>query len=159
MFTDVWDAPSLSRSPPSPPHSLGCLSPPQDRSDSCANHSYLHKAGSCTVRFEENFRTSLTRARQLLRERQTEKQLQEQLNRQQSRVPVLTLTLTASRLANLELHLCIIGGSCHKYHFCRDKHVFVATNMCLIGQNTSFVATTVLSRQAYFCRDKRRVLS
>ena len=42
----------------------------------------------------------------------------------------------------------IIGGSCHKYNFCRDKHVFVR-------QNTSFVATKVcLSRQTYFCRDK-----
>ena len=40
------------------------------------------------------------------------------------------------------------GGSCHRYHFCRDKS-FVATN-------TSFVATKVcLSRQKYACRDKR----
>ena len=59
----------------------------------------------------------------------------------------------------------------------RDKHVFVATNICLSRQYTSFaatkiclsrqtlfcrdnyvcVATKVLSRQAYFCRDKRRV--
>ena len=30
----------------------------------------------------------------------------------------------------------IIGGSCYKYHFCRYKHVFDATN-------TSFVATKV----------------
>ena len=37
----------------------------------------------------------------------------------------------------------IIGGSYQKYHFCHDKHVFVPTNR--------------LSRQAYFCRDKRRV--
>ena len=103
----------------------------------------------------------------------------------------------------------IIGESCHKYNFCRDKcfvatkvclsrqtrvgrdkHTFVATNICrekhnfvptkpcngkltcLSRQNTSFVSTKifcrdknnfvaikVLSRQAYFCRDERRVLS
>ena len=41
----------------------------------------------------------------------------------------------------------IVGGSCHKYNFVatKDKHVFVATN--------------ILSRQACFCSDKRRVLS
>ena len=50
--------------------------------------------------------------------------------------------------------LAIVGGSCHKYNFCRDKSV-VATNMCLSRQNPSFVATNIiLSRQAYFCRDK-----
>ena len=52
----------------------------------------------------------------------------------------------------------IIGGSCHKYHFCSDKYVFVATNMCLSRQNKSFVATKVcLSRQNVYlsciCRD------
>ena len=54
---------------------------------------------------------------------------------------------------------------CHKY-------IFVATNTYLSRQNTSFVTTKVrlprqnfccdkifLSRQAYYCRDKRRVLS
>ena len=156
---DVWDASSLSLHHPFPivwdvyhPCKTG-----QTRALAIATSN---KAGSCTVHFGENFRTSLTRARQLLRERQAEKQLQERLNRQQSRVSVLTLTVTASRLTNLELHLCIIGGSCHKYLlllfsflFCRDKH------MCLLGQNTFFVATNVSSREAYFCRDKRRVLS
>ena len=39
---------------------------------------------------------------------------------------------------------------------CRDKF-FVATKLCLLRQ--IFVATTVLLRQAYFCRDERRVLS
>ena len=83
----------------------------------------------------------------------------------------------------------IIGWSCHKYGFCRDKHVsrqkytcrdktFVSTNICrhkhvclshksmLVATNTcigrdkhNFVATKVLSRQAYFCRDKRCMLS
>ena len=42
----------------------------------------------------------------------------------------------------------IIGGSCHKYHFCLDER-FVATNTCLSRQNTSFVVTKVC-----FFRDK-----
>ena len=52
----------------------------------------------------------------------------------------------------------IIGGSCYKYTFCRDKIIlfvstsFVATNICRDKHN--FVATNVLSQQAYFCRDK-----
>ena len=37
--------------------------------------------------------------------------------------------------------------------FCLDKHTFFAT------KDVFFYATTLLSRQAYFCRDKRRVLS
>ena len=41
--------------------------------------------------------------------------------------------------------LPFLGGSCYKYNFFVSKHVFVATN--------------VLLRQAYICRDKRRVLS
>ena len=49
-------------------------------------------------------------------------------------------------------HLCrylfIIGGSCHKYHFCRDKSVFFArsTYLCLSRQNyrkIMFVATNI----------------
>ena len=53
----------------------------------------------------------------------------------------------------------IIGGSCHKYHFCRDKQVFVKTKH-IFCRNKSFVATIIcLSRQAYSCCDKRRVLS
>ena len=58
---------------------------------------------------------------------------------------------------------------------CRDKtHLSFVTKVCLPRQNTCFVrdksmlATTklclsrqniLLSRQAYFCRDKRRILS
>ena len=52
----------------------------------------------------------------------------------------------------------IFGGSCHKYHFCRDRHVFVATNICL-DKNIWSRQTKVLSRQAYFCRYRRCVLS
>ena len=165
---DVWDASSLSLHHPFPivwdvyhPCKTG-----QTRALAIATSN---KAGSCTVHFGENFRTSLTRARQLLRERQAEKQLQERLNRQQSRVSVLTLTVTASRLTNLELHLCIIGGSCHKYFilfyflfffpsflsrqtyvFVRTKHAFrrdkrfVSRSILLSRQKTCFVATKMI---------------
>ena len=83
----------------------------------------------------------------------------------------------------LKFNEFIIGGSCHKYHFCHDKS-FVATNTLIHNkvyllrqkfcrdkslaatkasqsrQNVCryiiiFVATKIrLSRQAYFCRDK-----
>ena len=65
----------------------------------------------------------------------------------------------------------IIGGSCHKYEFCRDKSfdvfccdksMLVATKLCLSQQayfchdkkKTCFVATKVLFRQKYVCRNK-----
>ena len=53
----------------------------------------------------------------------------------------------------------IVGWSCHKYDFCRDKHVLFASrqNTSFVATNSdihNFVATKVLSRQAYFCRDK-----
>ena len=55
----------------------------------------------------------------------------------------------------------IIGGSCHKYHFCRDKSILVATKLLLrqifVATKYNFVATKVLSQQTYFCRDKRRI--
>ena len=50
----------------------------------------------------------------------------------------------------------IIGGSCHKYHFCRDNS-FVATNTS--GQKTCFVATKLCFRDIIMfvatnvCRD------
>ena len=44
----------------------------------------------------------------------------------------------------------IIGRSCHKYNFCRDKNTsFVATKVCLFRRNFCHI----LSRQK-FCRDK-----
>ena len=63
----------------------------------------------------------------------------------------------------------IVDGSRHKYHFCRDKHVFVAptkkqnkntttkntTKTRLLSRQKVFIATKVLSRQAYFCHDKK----
>ena len=42
-------------------------------------------------------------------------------------------------------HKTIIGGSCHKYHFCLDKQLFVATKHVF------------LPRQKYACHDKRFV--
>ena len=50
----------------------------------------------------------------------------------------------------------IIGGSCHKYNFCRDKYL---SRQKFCRDKITLVVTKVLSRQAYLCRDKRRVLS
>ena len=57
----------------------------------------------------------------------------------------------------------IIGGSCHKYDFCRDKR-FVATKLCLSfvstsillsRQNMCFITTNAcLLQQTHFCYDK-----
>ena len=59
--------------------------------------------------------------------------------------------------------LNIIGGSCQKYHFCRDKG-FVVTNTCLSWQKYAtkllswqniFVVTSILlSQQNLFCHNK-----
>ena len=46
-----------------------------------------------------------------------------------------------------------IGGSCYKYHFCRDKS-FVMTNTSFVATNVLLRQTSLLSRQEYFCRDK-----
>ena len=43
-------------------------------------------------------------------------------------------------------------------NFCHDKHMFVVTKI-FCSNKYNFVATKVLSRQAYFCHDKRCVLS
>ena len=42
--------------------------------------------------------------------------------------------------------VAISGGSCHKYHFCRDK--------TQTHKNTSFVATKVCLPRENFCRNK-----
>ena len=38
----------------------------------------------------------------------------------------------------------VIKGSCHKYHFCRDKHVFVVTKMtkCIFCCDKSMLVVT-----------------
>ena len=49
-----------------------------------------------------------------------------------------------------------------KHVFCRDKSMLAATNNLLrqtFVVTNNFVTTKLLSRQAYFCRDKRHVLS
>ena len=49
----------------------------------------------------------------------------------------------------------IIGGSCHKYHFCCDKHMFVTCLSCKAGgQNVSFVITKVCLSWQNFCHNK-----
>ena len=53
-----------------------------------------------------------------------------------------------------DICVCIIGGSCSKYHFFRDK-CFVATNTCLSRQTCVYHDKTRLlsrSRQKYVCR-------
>ena len=70
-----------------------------------------------------------------------------------------------------------IGGSCHKYHFCRDKHtsfstkyVSVSTKHVFCGgkackyllRQTRFVSTSILlrvSRQTYLFRDKHNFVA
>ena len=52
----------------------------------------------------------------------------------------------------------ILGGSCHKYHFCRGK-TFASTKVCLSRQNfrldkSMFVTTKLSPRQKYVCHDK-----
>ena len=69
----------------------------------------------------------------------------------------------------------IIGGSCHKYNFCRDKNVFVTTKpvFCCdknMHDKIVFVATKCLSQQIFiatntcfsrqkFCRDKHTLVA
>ena len=48
----------------------------------------------------------------------------------------------------------ITGGSCRKYDFWRDKHVFVATKSVLCLDKSILVATKHLLRLNYVCRDK-----
>ena len=64
--------------------------------------------------------------------------------------------------------VCVCVGGGGGYHWRELPQVssfvvtnmFVATNTCLSRRNISFAATKVCSsRQAYFCRDKRHVLS
>ena len=85
---------------------------------------------------------------------------------------VFALVLSAEHRSFFMWYI-IIGGSCYKYHFCRDKSMpvttkllsrqtyfsrdksFVMTNI-ILSRQTYFVMKKVLSRQAYFCRNKRR---
>ena len=51
-----------------------------------------------------------------------------------------------------------VGGCSYKYHFCRDKHVFVTTNICLPWQNfcSDYIMLVVTK---YFCHDKMFVVT
>ena len=64
----------------------------------------------------------------------------------------------------------VTGGSCHKYHFCRDKthllsqqkyvccdETIVATKIFCCDKH-NFVTTILLLQQAYFCCGRRHVL-
>ena len=65
-----------------------------------------------------------------------------------------TFVTTNICLSRQKLHLWQLPPmimSCHKYHFCRDKH----KSMLATTKRSS--GLKVLSQQAYFCRDKRRV--
>ena len=67
---------------------------------------------------------------------------------------------------NLQLHAVIpgqyrgstIGGSRHKYHFCRgktfcrEKHVFVTTKHVFYRDKSILVTTKLLLRHNYVCR-------
>ena len=51
---------------------------------------------------------------------------------------------------NYEQQGPIIGGNCHKYHFCRDKQVFVKTKRVFCDKNM-FVATSILLLRQKTC--------
>ena len=57
----------------------------------------------------------------------------------------LNLRVRLSTLSRVHTQRCITGGSCHKYHFGRDKS-FVDKSMLVVMK--------VLSRKNYVCRDK-----
>ena len=69
------------------------------------------------------------------------------------------MLILASRRHGTHVWAVIIGGTCRKYHFCRDKS-FVATNTCFVADKSMladkhvFVATKVSLSQQTFCRDK-----
>ena len=84
---------------------------------------------------------------------------------------VIIMSLLCNYYVDCQPLRVIIGRSCHKYHFCRDKSLLLQTRL-LSGQKyacryKTFFATNTLSRQKYFvatniilsrqkyaCRDK-----
>ena len=49
----------------------------------------------------------------------------------------------------------IIGGSCYKYHFCRDKkHVFVASKHVFCRDKSVLVATKLCCDKIFLSRQK-----
>ena len=60
-------------------------------------------------------------------------------------------SFVATKLLSRQNYVCVIGGSCHKYHFCRDKTRLLSPhNFCRNKHN--FVRTKVLWRRAYLSR-------
>ena len=51
----------------------------------------------------------------------------------------------------------ITGGSCHKYHFCRDKS-FVMTKLCLSGQRFCRNKHAFVTTKDVFCCDKSKLV-
>ena len=54
---------------------------------------------------------------------------------------------------------CIVGGSCRKYDFCRDKHILTQTCVCrdkprLLSREKYLVATNIFLSQQNFFHDK-----
>ena len=53
---------------------------------------------------------------------------------------------------------CMVGWSCHKYDFCRDKHILTQTCVCrnktrLSSREKYLVATNIFLSQQNFCHD------
>ena len=48
----------------------------------------------------------------------------------------------------------IFGGSCHRYNFCRDRHVFVATKHVLWRQKCVCRDKSFVAKKEEVCRDK-----
>ena len=100
---------------------------------------------------------------------------------QVTKTPVKYQQHTRELISTPAKDVTIIGGSCIKYHFCRDIHVFVSTkhvfcrdkHVYICHDKIMVVVSKLLSRQIYtclsrqtFCREKhtffatkRRVLS
>ena len=92
---------------------------------------------------------------------------------------VSSVRLSGHVVHTLSVRYCIVGGSCHKHDFCRDKHILTQTCVCrdktrLLSREKYLVAaniflsqqnvchdtyllaqTLLLSRQAYFCHETR----
>ena len=53
----------------------------------------------------------------------------------------------------------INGGSCHKYNFCRDKHVLsLARQNIFVSTNPLTLSHTFVATKDVFCRDKSKLI-
>ena len=62
----------------------------------------------------------------------------------------LDKTFVTTSICRDKYNICITQVLSRQAYFCRDKHTFVATNTCLLRQNTSFVATEVFTSRQIF---------